>query len=110
MSDTPNVQQQVALALATRCARILRDRFKASRVIPFGSVVGRETWHSASDLDLAVEGLPPEQFFQALAALRELLPPGLDVDLVDLEHAGEALRARILGADMLCGSAFRALT
>src|SRR5713101_5464296 len=97
MSDTPNVQQQVALALATRCARILRDRFQARRVIPFGSVVGSGTWHPGSDLDLAVEGIPPEQFFQAWAALRELLPPGLDVDLVDLEHAGEALRARILG-------------
>ena len=87
MSDTPNVQQQVALALATRCARILRDRFKARRVIPFGSVVGSGTWHPGSDLDLAVEGIPPEQFFQALAALRELLPPGLDIDLVDWEQA-----------------------
>ena len=98
MSDRPNVQQQVALALATRCARVLRDRFKASRVIPFGSVVGSGTWHPGSDLDLAVEGIPPEQFFQALAALRELLPPGLDVALVDLEHAGEALHARYVHA------------
>jgi predicted nucleotidyltransferase len=109
MSDTPNVQQQVALALATRCARILRDRFKASRVIPFGSVVGSGTWHPGSDLDLAVEGIPPEQFFQALAALRELLPPGLDVDLVDLEHAGEALRARILGEKTMSEDPVRAL-
>src|SRR5437867_2274422 len=46
MSDTTNVQQQAALALATRCARILRDRFKARRVIPFGSVVGHGTWHA----------------------------------------------------------------
>jgi uncharacterized protein len=109
MSDRPNVQQQVALALATRCARVLRDRFKASRVIPFGSVVGSGTWHPGSDLDLAVEGIPPEQFFQALAALRELLPPGLDVDLVDLEQAGEALRARILGEKTMSEEPLRAL-
>src|SRR6266496_3812294 len=97
MSDTTNVQRQVALALATRCAQLLRDRFRARRVIPFGSVVEHGTWHPGSDLDLAVEGIAPEQFFRAWSVLRELLPPGLDVDLVDLEHAGEALRARILG-------------
>ena len=64
MTDTTNVQQQVALTLATRCAQILQDRFRARRVIPFGSVVGQGMWHPGSDLDLAVEGIPPEQFFQ----------------------------------------------
>jgi predicted nucleotidyltransferase len=110
MADTTNVQQQEALAFATRCAQqILRDRFRARRVILFGSVVGHGTWHPGSDLDLAVEGIPPEQFFQAWAALRELLPPGLNVDLVDLEHAGEALRARILGEKTLSADPLRAL-
>jgi len=98
MADTTNVHQQETLAFATRCARIFRDRFKARRAILFGSVVGHGTWHPGSDLALAVEGIPPEQFFQAWAALRELLPPGLDVALVDLEHAGEALHARYVHA------------
>ena len=109
MADTTNVQQQEALAYTTRCAQILRDRFRARRVIPFGSVVGHGTWHPGSDLDLAVEGIPPEQFFQACATVRELLPPGLDVDLVDLEHAGEALRARILGEKTMSDDPLRAL-
>src|SRR4029434_7037941 len=97
MADSTHIQQPMALAFAARCAQILRDRVRARRVIPFGSVVGHGTWHPGSDLDLAVEGIPLEQFFQAWAALRELLPPGLDVDLVDLAQAGEALRTRILG-------------
>ena len=109
MADTTNVQQQEALACATRCAQILRDRFRARRVIPFGSVLGHGTWHPGSDLDLAVGGIPPEKFFQALAALGELLPPGLDVDLVDLEHAEEALRARILGEKTMSEDPLRAL-
>ena len=109
MAGTTHVQQQEALALAIRCAQILRDRFGARRVIPFGSVVGHGTWHPGSDLDLAVEGIPPEQFFQAWAALRELLPPGLDVDLVDLTQAGEALRARILGEKTMAEDPVHAL-
>jgi predicted nucleotidyltransferase len=97
MSDPIPLEQQEALDLATRCAHLLQERFGAKRVIPFGSVVGHGTWHADSDLDLAVEGIAPEQFFRAWSALRALLPPGIEVDLVDLEQAGEALRSRILG-------------
>ena len=109
MSDTTYIQQQEALDLAMHCAAVLRHRFGAKRVIPFGSVVGYGTWHSGSDLDLAVEGIAPEQFFRAWAALREILPPGLDVDLVDLEQASEALRGRILGEKPMSEEPLRAL-
>jgi predicted nucleotidyltransferase len=97
MSDRTDVSQQEALELAARCASLLHERFGAKRVIPFGSVVGHGRWHSGSDLDLAVEGVASEQFFRAWSMLRELLPPGLDIDLVPLEQASEVLRARILG-------------
>lgn len=109
MSQTIPIQQQEAQDLATRCATVLRQRFGARSVIPFGSVVGEGTWHSGSDLDLAVEGIAPEQFFRAWAALRAMLPPGLEVDLVDLAHAGEALRARILGEKPMSSEPFSAL-
>jgi predicted nucleotidyltransferase len=109
MSDTTNIQQQEALELARRCAHILQQRFGARRVIPFGSVVGQGRWHAGSDLDLAVEGLAPEQFFRAWSALRELVPPHMEIDLIDLEQAGEALRARILGEKPMAGNPFRAL-
>lgn len=90
-------RRQRALAVAARCEMLLRERFGARRVIPFGSVLSAETWHSGSDLDLAVEGLPPEQFFRAWSSLREVLPPDLDVDLVALETVYPEMRARILG-------------
>ena len=48
-----------------------------------------------------MEGVAPEPFFQAWSALRAFLPPGLDIDLVDLEQAGEVLRARILGENLM---------
>jgi predicted nucleotidyltransferase len=109
MSDTTHIQQQEARELATRCVQVLQHRFGARRVIPFGSVVGHGTWHPGSDLDLAVEGIAPEQFLRAWSALRELLPPGLELDLVDLEHASEALRARILGEKTMSEEPLRAL-
>jgi len=90
-------RRQEALAAAERCAELLKTRFGARRVILFGSVVGQGPWHEGSDLDLAVEGLAPEQFFRAWSSLREVLPPGLDVDLVALEDVYPEMRVRILG-------------
>ena len=103
------IQQQEAQDLVTRCATVLQQRFGAKRVIPFGSVVVDGAWHPGSDPALSVEGIVPEQFFRAWAALREILPTGLKVDLVDLEHAGDVIRARILGEKPMSEEPFRAL-
>ena len=86
-----------ALAVAEACGTLLRERFGARRVILFGSLVGQGPWHGASDIDLAVEGLPPEQFFAAYTACRDLLPADIELDLVPLESAYPEMRARILG-------------
>lgn len=91
------ISQEEAQELAERCATLLRERFGARRVILFGSAAGDAPWHSRSDLDLAVEGLSPEQHWQALNACYELLPPELTLDLIPLESAWPELRARLEG-------------
>lgn len=91
------LSQEEACRLADRCATLLQERFGVRRVVVFGSVAGEAPWHGRSDLDLAVEGLHAEDHLQALAACYELLPPGLELDLVPLESAWPELRARILG-------------
>lgn len=99
MTDVDLIGRADALAAANACAERLRARFGARRVIIFGSAMGNTPWHSRSDIDLAVEGLAPELFWRAWADLEDLLPPGLSVDLIPLETAGPALRARILGEE-----------
>lgn len=64
----------------------------ATGVWVFGSVVAGEPSPDC-DLDLAVEGLPPDQFFFALAEAMRIA--GTRVDLVDLAAAPASLRARI---------------
>jgi predicted nucleotidyltransferase len=86
-----------ALAAAKACAELLKTRFGARRVIIFGSLAGQGPWHARSDIDLAVEGLAPADYMQALSACWELLPEGMDLDLVPLEDARPEMRARILG-------------
>jgi predicted nucleotidyltransferase len=97
LPSAKRISHHQALAAAVRCADLLTVRFGATRVVPFGSVRDPGAWHAASDLDLAVEGIAPEQFFQAWSSLYSVLPSGLEVDLVALENTYPELRARILG-------------
>lgn len=102
-------RRQEALALAEQIARVLRDRFGARRVIPFGSLAGDGPWHAGSDLDLAVEGLSSSALREAERQLSEIVPPWLEVDLVSLERAYPEVRARILGGRTMPENQYLAL-
>jgi predicted nucleotidyltransferase len=79
---------------AKQCERVLKETFGAREVYIFGSLSGQSPWHSRSDIDLAVEGLAPERYIPALTACYELLPPGMELDLVTLETAPPELVAK----------------
>lgn len=72
--------------------RLLVDELGAERVVLFGSLASGNP-DAASDVDLAVEGLPRGSFLEAAAELMRLF--GTGVDLVRLEEAGEILREEI---------------
>lgn len=91
------VTRAQAQTAADDCVRLLKEKFGARHVILFGSVAGQGTWHDRSDIDLAVEGLAPADFFAAYSACTDLLPKGVTIDLVPLEDAYPEMRARILG-------------
>ena len=102
-------RREQALALAEQYARLLKERFHARRVVPFGSLVGDGVWHSRSDLDLAVEGLSPQAMSEAERQLAQLAPPWLDVDLVALERVYPEVRVRILGGKPMPENKYLAL-
>ena len=83
--------------IAEECVRVLKERFGARKVYLFGSVTGRTPWHERSDVDIAVEGLAPQDYMRALSALYKLFPPGLELDLISLEEAPPELAAHIRG-------------
>jgi len=78
-----------------KCADLLARQFGVQRVYLFGSLVEESLIHARSDIDLAVEGLPSHVYFKALSALWDLLPPGVELDLVPLEDAHDTLREKI---------------
>jgi len=78
---------------AIRAAASLVERFGVGRVILFGSVV-RGAATDSSDVDLAVEGLPPCRQFAAMADAEAVI--GRPVDLVRIEEATPTLLGRIV--------------
>jgi len=76
-----------------RIVTALVGEFGASRIILFGSLV-RGRFAPGSDMDLAVEGIPPGDFFAALALVNRLA--SLRVDLKPLEDLEPHFRRRVI--------------
>jgi len=95
------VEQRDAKQIADDCAELLQRQFGATEVIPFGSVQNSTSWHSESDLDLAVAGLEPSQFFMAWATLQSQMEGPLKIDLVDLNSVQPEMYSRIRAEEVM---------
>jgi predicted nucleotidyltransferase len=89
----PSAQTEEARRVASALARELRSRFGAERVVLFGSLA-RGEFSGRSDIDLAAWGIPPGEFYRAVAFTSGYSKVWA-VDLVDGEDCSEALRRNI---------------
>lgn len=87
-------RRQQAWEIARAVSRLLKERFSASRVVVFGSLVHEDCFTPWSDLDLAVWGLRPEDTLRALGTAMDMATP-IAVDLVDINTCCPGLRALI---------------
>jgi predicted nucleotidyltransferase len=83
---------QARLALNEAVA-ILKNH-GAKRIILFGSLHQGERFHRGSDIDLAVEGIPPQKFIRASADLMMALD--WPIDLKPLDEVDDFFRKIIL--------------
>jgi len=99
------VRTQHLRGVADACARRLIQDFGASKVYLFGSLLEKDLVHDRSDIDLAVEGLEGTLYFKALRAVWDLLPAGVELDLVLLERAWPGLAERVRKEGVLLDAA-----
>jgi len=81
--------------LARQVAEVLKDDYHVKRVFLIGSVA-KGRIHDGSDIDIVVEGLAPELYIRALAQIYDILPPGVELNLIPFEDAFESLREKTL--------------
>jgi predicted nucleotidyltransferase len=82
-------RQEAAKETATSLAKELKDRFKASKVLLFGSVT-RVDFSQWSDIDLAVWGIDNSDYFKAVA-FASGYSSMFKIDLVDAEDCQPSL-------------------
>jgi predicted nucleotidyltransferase len=75
---------------ARRAAEILRERFHATRVVVFGSLVHEGCFTRWSDVDIAAWGIAPEDTFRAIGAIMDMRA-NFEVNLVDINIARSSL-------------------
>lgn len=81
--------------IAERCAWVLKDKYKVKTVFLIGSLV-KGFIHERSDIDLVVEGLSSDLYIKALTELWDLLPTGVELNLIPFEDAFRSLREKTL--------------
>ena len=85
--------KRAALADARRIAEYLSVRCKAV-VFGIGSLFDPDrAFGPNSDIDLVVQGIPPERFFSITAVAASLT--SFDVDIIPLEEADELIKQRV---------------
>jgi len=83
-----------AISTARKAVKLLRRDFGAQRVVLFGSLAKRGNSNLYSDIDLAAWGIPPRNFYAAVAAVTGISSE-YKIDLVDPDSCRPVLRASI---------------
>lgn len=89
---------------ARKMARTITDflvkTHHANRVVLVGSLLDERRFNVHSDIDLCVEGIPPDSYFRAVG--ESLLQAGpFDVDLIPLERSGERMNRHVSEGEVL---------
>lgn len=84
-------RKKKALHVAQHLASWLKETYTVERVVLFGSVAGEARLGPRSDIDLAVWGLGPARYYEAVACVQEEAAP-FTVDLIRIERSPGTLR------------------
>ncbi|MBI1925704.1 nucleotidyltransferase domain-containing protein [Candidatus Poribacteria bacterium] len=87
-------ERERLLGRVREAAAVLKARFGPRRVILFGSLAHAAWFTPDSDVDVAVEGLEGDAYWEAWRLLEEMIGVR-PVDLVELETAGASLQRAI---------------
>lgn len=93
-SASNQARREDALKTAKRAAQLLRDAYGANKVVLFGSLSASSGFGRYSDIDLAAWGVPPGDFYRAVAAVTGISDQ-FDIDLIDPNDCRLSIRDAI---------------
>ncbi len=78
-------RQRDGLEVAQKCANFLKEKYRVKKVVLFGSLLDYEKMTPHSDIDLAVWGLPEQDYFKAMGFLLEVAG-NFSIDLLEIQN------------------------
>jgi len=78
-----------------KCVHLLEKKYKVKKIFLIGSLASG-FMHEKSDIDLVVEGLPSDLYIRSLTDLWDLLPPGVELNLIPYEDAFKSLKEKTI--------------
>jgi predicted nucleotidyltransferase len=81
--------------IAEKLAKFLGKNYKVKRIFLLGSVIEGKM-HPYSDIDIVIEGLPPRDYISALTKAYDILPKGVELNLIPFENAFSSLKEKVL--------------
>jgi len=81
--------------IARGVATLLKDKYFVKKVFLIGFVL-KGPLHEKSDIDIVVEGLAPNLYMKALTEIYDILPSGVELNLIPFEDAFESLKEKTL--------------
>ena len=89
-SSSDRKERERLLTVVRGVAAELKIRFGVRRVFLIGSLAREECFSAHSDIDLALEGLTGDEYWDAWRLIEEMIA-GRPVDLIDMQTAGESM-------------------
>ena len=83
------------LKLAKQATKILKNDYYVSKVYLIGSL-SKGIVHDKSDIDIVVERLTPNLYIKALTQIYDILPTGVELNLIPFEDAFESLKNKTI--------------
>jgi len=84
-------RQKQAWKVAHKAAKLLRDKFRATRVVVFGSLTHSDWFSPWSDIDISAWGISVDQFYRAVAVVAGI-SQDFEVNLVDPENCRKSMK------------------
>ncbi len=94
LSPSELKEREQLLARIQKAADEIKSRFRVRRIVLFGSLAHEGWFSSASDVDLAVEGLRGDDYWHAWRIAEETIKDK-SVDLIEIESCGRSLQKAI---------------
>jgi len=85
---------QEAWSVAKEAAKLLYNKYRAKKIVVFGSLKDPFYFNKWSDIDLAVWGITPDMYFKAVAEIISLSSK-FKIDIIDPEDCRDSLRKMI---------------